>query len=88
MPKSSRDGMGTTTSRLAACPHPAPDLASLRPRAVRPERPEPSPGGEGNLFDTRYRVGYFLSGVTPPGGGDTKKSGSYRKNCVVPCRTY
>ena len=39
MPKSSRDGMGTTTSRMAC---PAPELASLWHPAVRPERREPS----------------------------------------------
>ena len=42
MPKSSRDGMGTITSRPAACPRPAPELASLRPPAVRPRRTEAS----------------------------------------------
>ena len=39
MPKSSRDGMGTTTSH-GACP--APVLASLPAPAERPERREPS----------------------------------------------
>ena len=35
MPKSSRDGMGTTTSRTAC---PAPELALLWPPVVRPKR--------------------------------------------------
>ena len=39
-PKSSRDGMGTTTSRATT---PAPVLASLPAPAERPERREPSP---------------------------------------------
>ena len=39
MPKSSRDVMGTTTSR-GACP--APELASLWPLAVRLERRQPT----------------------------------------------
>ena len=44
MPESSRDGMGTgtITSRPAPCPRPAPELDSLRPRAVRPQRAEAS----------------------------------------------
>ena len=42
MPKSSREGMGMTTSRAGPppCPRPAPELASLRPE--RPERWEAS----------------------------------------------
>ena len=39
MPKSLWDGMGTATSRTAC---PAPELASLWPRVVRPEHREPS----------------------------------------------
>ena len=39
MPKSSRDGMGTTTSR-GACP--APELASLWAPQEHPDRREPS----------------------------------------------
>ena len=42
MPKSSRDGMGEIASRPAPYPRPAPELASLRPPAVRPERAEAS----------------------------------------------
>ena len=38
VPKSSRDGMGMITSRLAPCPRPAPELASLRPPAAHPGR--------------------------------------------------
>ena len=39
MPKSSRDGMGTTTSRTAC---PAPELVSMWPPAVHPEHREAS----------------------------------------------
>ena len=34
MPKSSRDGMGTITSRPAACPRPTPELAWLQPPRI------------------------------------------------------
>ena len=44
VPKSSRDGMGTITSRPAACPRPAPEVASLGPPVVRSERTEASLG--------------------------------------------
>ena len=37
VPKSPRDGMGTTTSRMAACPCLALELALLRPLALIPE---------------------------------------------------
>ena len=58
VPKSSRDGMGTTTSR-GACP--APVLASLPPPAERPERREPS------LRPPPASLGVRLPAV-PPGG--------------------
>ena len=41
VPKSSRDGIGISTSRPAPCPLPAPELASLWSPALRPERAEP-----------------------------------------------
>ena len=54
------DGMGMTTSRLAC---PAPDLASLWPPAVRPERREPSlrslPASPGARPPPVPRAGYL-----------------------------
>ena len=42
VPESSRDGMGTITSRPVPYPRPPPEVASLRPPQVRPERADAS----------------------------------------------